>query len=218
MEDKKRYRKSTALPCIAALSLATLSSAAIANTPPKAPSGLNVTASSPGSVQISWPEATDTDGVVVGYILVKNGQHIPVGNITSYNDLEINDQTHYEYSILSVDNDGAESATGPVATVSRQSGAASVSVSSQSSVQGSRVCIDPDGDGYGWDGFNTCVVFSSQNNSGYADNCIDTDGDGWGWNGTASCRISSESHPSSATCNDPDGDGWGWDGTKSCIP
>jgi len=40
-------------------------------------------------------------------------------------------------------------------------------------------CIDPDGDGWGWDGTVSCRVDQSV--------CLDTDGDGWGWDGQASC-------------------------------
>ncbi len=63
----------------------------------------------------------------------------------------------------------------------------------------SRECIDSDGDGWGWNGVESCRI------------CVDTDpvGDGWGWNGAESCRIE-------CIDTDPQGDGWGWDGTKSC--
>lgn len=61
-------------------------------------------------------------------------------------------------------------------------------------------CIDSDGDGWGWDGYASCQVTS-------ASSCLDTDGDGWGWDGNRSCRLE---------CIDTDGDGWGWDGEKSC--
>ncbi len=41
-------------------------------------------------------------------------------------------------------------------------------------------CIDSDGDGYGWDGVNSCrPVYQMQ--------CIDSDGDGYGWNGAETC-------------------------------
>ena len=51
----------------------------------------------------------------------------------------------------------------------------------------SAVCIDTDGDGYGWDGSATCLV-EATNSAGTAP-CVDTDGDGWGWDGTQSCRL-----------------------------
>ena len=70
-------------------------------------------------------------------------------------------------------------------------------------------CIDPDGDGWGWDGAKSCRV----DNTTTPDTCIDPDGDGWGWDGTKSCRVDTTT---TDTCIDPDGDGWGWDGTGSC--
>lgn len=62
-------------------------------------------------------------------------------------------------------------------------------------------CVDPDGDGWGWDGQSSCEISPDQNRltlgsaqtlssnpSGSA--CVDHDGDGWGWDGTASCSTS----------------------------
>lgn len=74
-------------------------------------------------------------------------------------------------------------------------------------------CIDSDGDGWGWNGFESC----SSGVGPVANDCIDTPpaNDGWGWDGVKSCRIDIES----PVCVDshPVGDGWGWDGTKSCV-
>ena len=66
----------------------------------------------------------------------------------------------------------------------------------------SRVCIDEDGDGWGWDGQQSCKVGSGV--------CVDENGDGWGWDGQQSCKVGS------GVCVDEDGDGWGWDGQQSC--
>ncbi len=71
-------------------------------------------------------------------------------------------------------------------------------------------CIDTDGDGWGWDGVDSCEVEKTTPNT-----CIDSDGDGWGWDGENSCRIEPTT-PDSNTCIDSDGDGWGWDGENSC--
>lgn len=75
-------------------------------------------------------------------------------------------------------------------------------------------CVDtaPIGDGWGWNGSDSCVVLKSDENVA-ASECVDTDGDGWGWNGTASCRAVAEI---AANCIDIDGDGWGWTGSTSC--
>ena len=69
-------------------------------------------------------------------------------------------------------------------------------------------CIDSDGDGWGWDGEESCRVNSGNSSSITAPSipihieespgaavdsqrvCIDSDGDGWGWDGVASCEIS----------------------------
>jgi len=45
-------------------------------------------------------------------------------------------------------------------------------------------CVDPDGDGWGWNGSHSCKMPASTQTQ-----CIDTDGDGWGWDGKRSCRV-----------------------------
>lgn len=73
-----------------------------------------------------------------------------------------------------------------------------------------QICLDTDGDGWGWNGSSSCLVSAD---------CIDTDGDGWGWNGVDSCRIDNiETHDRLTVCIDTDGDGWGWNGRNSCRP
>jgi len=71
--------------------------------------------------------------------------------------------------------------------------------------QSKPLCVDSDGDGWGWNGVTTCFI----------QNCIDSDGDGWGWDGAMSCRTIA-TVPLTA-CIDIDGDGWGWNGRKSCL-
>ena len=72
----------------------------------------------------------------------------------------------------------------------------------------SPACIDTDGDGWGWDGSQTCVVEPTV--QPVAGICIDSDGDGYGWNGIESCIPE-------PPCIDTDGDGWGWTGSESCL-
>ncbi len=80
-------------------------------------------------------------------------------------------------------------------------------------------CVDTDGDGWGWDGTQSCRIA-----------CVDTDGDGWGWDGTQSCRVITACIDSDGdgygwngvetcfvTCEDSDGDGYGWDGSQTCL-
>ena len=86
-------------------------------------------------------------------------------------------------------------------------------------------CIDPDGDGFGWNGFATCDPTIPENIIDPPP-CIDTDGDGYGWDGTQSCRVDGfappqapifQPAPSAGVCIDTDGDGFGFDGTQSCL-
>ena len=86
-------------------------------------------------------------------------------------------------------------------------------------------CFDspPVGDGWGWDGLQSCQIESSTVAS--SGTCFDSPplGDGWGWDGTASCRITASDNnvvvASAGTCFDspPLGDGFGWDGVGTCT-
>ncbi len=105
-------------------------------------------------------------------------------------------------------------------------GTAAASETSTSTAAITAVCEDPDGDGYGWDGSQTCVVGASVPAPTTAANaiCVDSDGDGYGWDGTQSCIVGATPSgvtpvlpTSSAVCIDSDGDGYGWDGTQSCV-
>jgi len=59
-------------------------------------------------------------------------------------------------------------------------------VSSSGTVQAQEMmCVDYDGDGWGWDGSKSCRVEGFVPTRGA---CVDTDGDGWGWDGVGSCR------------------------------
>lgn len=89
-------------------------------------------------------------------------------------------------------------------------------------------CIDTDGDGYGWNGVETCFPDSVDPNAGNNDvtnggACLDSDGDGYGWNGVETCIPNAvDENPnnsvSESACVDSDGDGYGWNGTSTCIP
>ena len=99
---------------------------------------------------------------------------------------------------------------------------------------GSRApCVDSDGDGFGWDGTQTCRPTSNTNTATPAVQatpapaCVDSDGDGFGWDGFQTCVPGASNIVSNAVqagaavvagpaCVDSDGDGWGWDGTQSC--
>jgi hypothetical protein len=94
-------------------------------------------------------------------------------------------------------------------------------------------CIDSDGDGYGWNGFETCdpAAGSATGNQGLPSGdtnalaCIDSDGDGFGWNGFETCdpnaaggNAPQNDAPTAQACIDSDGDGFGWYGSATCIP
>jgi hypothetical protein len=80
---------------------------------------------------------------------------------------------------------------------------------------------DSDGDGYGWENNQSCLVVAST-----AGDCEDRGGYPWGWNPVTlkSCRLdlgqstTDNSEPSSSECvdTDPVNDGWGWNGVTSC--
>ncbi len=101
--------------------------------------------------------------------------------------------------------------------------------------QSTDACIDSDGDGWGWDGSQTCLVTTQSPAASSAasealsatESCDDPDGDGWGWDGSQTCIASSSSSGSpsdssgasgqtGSACVDDDGDGWGWNGVESC--
>ncbi|WP_083608214.1 carbohydrate-binding domain-containing protein [Teredinibacter haidensis] len=93
----------------------------------------------------------------------------------------------------------------------------------------SSASVDPDGDGWGWENNQSCIVSSSSSGSGDYPTCSssssDPDGDGWGWENNQSCVVSTSSssggssgYPTcSSSSSDPDGDGWGWENNQSCI-
>ena len=99
------------------------------------------------------------------------------------------------------------------------------------------ICVyeasDPDGDGWGWENNDSCMVDSTSipngSDSSPDNQCIDDDGDGWGWIQAtqSSCQVDDsdidpdpEPDPDSEPdpdpnidqydCVDSDGDGWGW--------
>lgn len=99
-------------------------------------------------------------------------------------------------------------------------------------------CIDTDGDGYGWNGVDTCFpdgvipVHEPANDSsreidadvlpdGQLHACVDNDGDGYGWNGVETCFpngvIPVHINAQTPACIDNDGDGYGWDGVQTCL-
>lgn len=103
------------------------------------------------------------------------------------------------------------------------------------------ICVDSDGDGWGWDGQKSCKLADQTSTTPQAafkkqqtafninSDCLDTNGDGWGWHNGQRCQTGTSSVNAAtqpaivkdqttvvSACIDSDGDGWGWDGQKSC--
>ncbi len=76
-------------------------------------------------------------------------------------------------------------------------------------------CVDPDGDGWGWDGVGSCkmggdTTNNTNNNETPSNNetptqgagpCVDPDGDGWGWDGVGSCKMGGDTTNNTNTEN-----------------
>lgn len=102
----------------------------------------------------------------------------------------------------------------------------------------------PPGDGWGWDGFGSCLYSENNSNQRYVtsdyvgvaeQHSPDNSGtgcdysnaslhEGWGWNSVTgeSCSPLNTTDPTTpvdvtTNCVDSDGDGWGWNGSGSCI-
>lgn len=197
---------------------------ALASTP-TVPENISITSSGGSELVITWTNSVDSDGVVAGYELVKNGTAQWLGNVTRYRDSAVSPGITYAYAVVAIDNEGRRSGMSNTVTFrfsqsshsgSETSSGGSVSVGVAGGQGGA--CVDPDGDGWGWDGENSCKITtqSSGTESGGAGTCIDEDGDGYGWDGYHTCLI--DQNPSSSVCVDTDGDGYGWDGQTTCIP
>ncbi len=88
---------------------------------------------------------------------------------------------------------------------------------------------DTDGDGWGWEGYRTCIVAGSDpdlNRKPVHPTCttssFDIDGDGYGWEMETSCIVEVSSHETGhplcrAAASDADGDGYGWEDSNTCI-
>jgi len=107
--------------------------------------------------------------------------------------------------------------------------------------QCSSALADADGDGYGWENEQSCLVASgvssTDTTTGASDTAnglpacasaaSDSDGDGYGWENEQSCLVSSSAGASGndnsainycdSSDSDSDGDGWGWENSRSCL-
>jgi chitodextrinase len=77
--------------------------------PPSAPTALNATATSPGSVALSWGASID-NVAVSGYRVFRNGTQIATVSGTSYVDDQATPATSYTYTVAAYDAGGNQSA------------------------------------------------------------------------------------------------------------
>ena len=115
---------------LAALAVPALVGVAVA-APPEAPAELGLEVYSASTLELFWGRSTD-DGRVVGYEIRRNGETVPVGDVTSYLDDAIESESSVTYSVVAVDDEGERSPPGPTLTY-RPDGAESSSSSSSSS-------------------------------------------------------------------------------------
>lgn len=78
-----------------------------------------------------------------------------------------------------------------------------------------QISSDLDGDGFGYENSQTCVVDDSTSFVAVPGPCIDDNADGFGWNGVATCEVEVVENPECVDTT-PIGDGWGWNGRTSC--
>jgi len=83
---------------------------------------------------------------------------------------------------------------------------------------------DSDGDGFGFENDQSCIVVGGQAMQAQIGQCVDTDGDGFGWNGVATCdptEFGDETIIELPNCvsaeSDSDNDGFGFENNQSCI-
>ena len=90
--------------------------------------------------------------------------------------------------------------------------------------------FDSDGDGWGWENQQTCIVVQSRFPICSSAE-FDSDGDGWGWENNRSCLVQANGDSTNSsqdssqntfpTCSDAstdtDNDGYGWENNQTCI-
>jgi chitodextrinase len=84
--------------------------------PPSAPTALNATAVSAGSVSLSWGASTD-NVAVSGYRVFRNGTQIATVSATTYVDNQANPATSYSYTVAAYDAGGNQSVLSGAANV-----------------------------------------------------------------------------------------------------
>ncbi|MFI6325583.1 glycosyl hydrolase family 8 [Nonomuraea sp. NPDC050556] len=90
-------------------------------TPPTAPTGLAVTATTSASVGLSWTASTDNVGVT-GYDVYRNGSIVGTATSTTYTDTGLAASTAYTYTVKARDAAGNVSAASGAVTATTQPG------------------------------------------------------------------------------------------------
>ena len=78
---------------------------------PVAPTGLNVTSTSPSSVSLSWTAPANAYGIA-SYTIYRNGVAVGTSTTTTFTDFSLTPSTLYTYSVATVDTTGATSPRG----------------------------------------------------------------------------------------------------------
>lgn len=80
--------------------------------PPSAPTQLFTNALSASEISLTWNDATDNDGYVIGYKIYRDGSYIDYvsSSTTSYMDSKLYPSKQYCYTVSATDNAGNESA------------------------------------------------------------------------------------------------------------
>jgi len=78
-------------------------------TAPVGPTILNATASSSSQVALTWPSATDNNGIK-NYEIYRNNLLINTSTVTNYNDTGLTAATTYSYKVIAVDSSRNKSA------------------------------------------------------------------------------------------------------------
>lgn len=201
---------------------------ALASSLPSSPASISVSANSNGTVFIQWGQSYDSDGWIAKYELLKNNSIIQVGNVTSYIDNNITSGETYHYTVVAIDNNGDRSPASGIASATVSIGSSGSDDYPSATSLPIAVCVDPDQDGWGWDGVESCKMDAFYSTSIETSSCFYVDEKGWGWDGENSCFVgtdgsvsfssSSSNSNSIEICIDTDGDGYGWNGYDTCKP
>ena len=76
---------------------------------PSVPQGLNLTSTTPNSVNINWTASTDNSGSIAPYHITRDGIEIGTSTVPSYTDNTVLAETAYVYSVIAEDSSSNKS-------------------------------------------------------------------------------------------------------------